>query len=105
MFAFLKRLLGLEADEQLKEVLANGAFLVDVRTPAEFAAMSIDGAVNIPLSEVSAEINQFKDKSNIVLFCRSGARANQALKILQQNGIQNVINGKTWQRVAIALKP
>ncbi|CEN47472.1 Rhodanese domain protein (fragment) [Capnocytophaga canis] len=44
-------------------------------------------------------MSKFKNKKNIVVFCRSGARSSQAKSILEQNGFQNVINGKTWQNV------
>lgn len=80
---------------------AKGTFLVDVRTPAEFAEGSAKGAVNIPLDKVEAELEQFKGKEAIVVFCRSGNRSGQAKYILEQKGIQNVINGGTWQNVAM----
>jgi len=66
------------------------AFLVDVRTPSEFAGGSAKGAVNIPLDRLSAEIAQFKGKDTIVVS-----------HILQQNGIFNVMNGGAWNYVAM----
>lgn len=80
---------------------AKGTFLVDVRTPAEFAEGSAKGAVNIPLDKVEAELEQFKGKEAIVVFCRSGNRSGQAKYVLEQKGIQNIINGGTWQNVAM----
>jgi phage shock protein E len=77
----------------------NGAFLVDVRTPEEFAAGSASGAVNIPVNEVAARIDEFKGKEAVVVFCRSGNRSAQALDILNSHGITNVTNGGTWQQV------
>lgn len=75
------------------------AFLVDVRTPAEFAEGSAKGAVNIPLQELPQRLNDLKGKEQIVVFCRSGNRSSQAEAILKQNGFTNVINGGTWQQV------
>lgn len=93
------------AEKALTEAVHQGAFLVDVRTPAEFAEGSVNGAVNIPLGTVEEELTQFKDKEKIVVFCKSGNRSSQAKAILEQNGFQNVINGGTWQDVkAIAEK-
>ncbi len=83
----------------LKEAVKNGAFLVDVRTPAEFSTGSVKGAVNIPLDKVQSQLSKFKNKKNIVVFCRSGNRSSQAKSILEQNGFQNIINGGTWQNV------
>ena len=71
---------------QLKTVLQENAFLVDVRTPQEFSSGSAKNAVNIPLSSIGNELDKFKNKQNIVVFCRSGNRSSQEKKILEQNG-------------------
>lgn len=83
----------------LKVIIEQGAFLVDVREPGEFAEGTAKGAVNIPLGSVATELTKFKGKENIVVFCRSGNRSGQAKTILEQNGFKNVINGGTWQEV------
>ena len=83
----------------LKAIIEQGAFLVDVREPGEFAGGTAKGAVNIPLGSVAVELNKFKGKENIVVFCRSGNRSGQAKTILEQNGFKNVINGGTWVEV------
>src|SRR5690554_8189019 len=64
-------------------------FLVDVRTPEEFNSGSVDGAINIPLSVLEQELSQFKNKENIIVFCRSGARSGNAQIILQQHGFRS----------------
>lgn len=96
---FFSALFGNTDNNQLTEAIKDGAYLVDVRTPSEFADGSVKGAVNIPLDKVPTELSKFKGKENIVVFCRSGNRSGQAKSILEQNGIQNVINGGTWQNV------
>ncbi len=45
----------------------------------------------------------FKNKENIIVFCRSGARSGNAQIILQQHGFENVVNGGPWQNVQQAL--
>lgn len=77
----------------IKEQVEKGAFLVDVRTPSEFASGSVKGAVNIPLDEVESRVNEFKGKPSVIVFCRSGNRSSQAKSILEANGITNVTNG------------
>lgn len=77
------------------------AYLVDVRTPGEFASGSAKGAVNIPLDRLPYELDKFKGKDPIVVFCLSGGRSSQAHAFLQQNGIFNVLNGGTWNYVAM----
>src|SRR5690606_38116588 len=96
---FFSALFGKTDNSQLTEAIKNGAFLVDVRTHAEFSAGDVTGAVNIPLDKVPSQLSKFKNKKSIVVFCRSGSRSGQAKSILEQNGFQNVINGGTWQNV------
>ena len=88
----------------LKLNIEEGAFLVDVRTPGEFAEGHVKGSVNIPLDTVQSQLAKFKNKKNIIVFCRSGARSGQAKNILQQNGFTNVINGGTWNNVSQFVK-
>ena len=99
MFGIFKSLFSDASDAQLKEAIAAGAFLVDVRTPGEFAAGSVKGAVNIPLDKIPSSLSKFKGKKNIVVFCQSGNRSGQAKHFLEQNGIQEVINGGSWREV------
>src|SRR5690554_5931510 len=103
MFGIFKNMFAPTDNSELKEAVKNGAFLVDVRTPAEFSAGSVKGAVNIPLDKVSSQLSKFKGKKNIVVSCRSGNRSGQAKSILEQKGFQNVINGGTWQNVNQAI--
>ncbi len=83
----------------LKNIIEEGAYLVDVRSPGEFAEGHVKGSVNIPLDRVTIELEKFKDKKNIIVFCRSGNRSGQAKGILEQQGITNVTNGGTWEAV------
>jgi len=83
----------------LKNIIEQGAFLVDVREPDEFAGGSAKGAVNIPLAAVPTELTRFKGKDNIIVFCRSGNRSGQAKTILEKNGFKNVVNGGTWEDI------
>lgn len=99
MFGIFKTLFSTTNDDSLKEAIHNNAFLVDVRTPAEFSAGSVQGAVNIPLNQLPAQLDKFKNKKSIIVFCRSGSRSGQAKNFLEKNGIDNVINGGTWQNV------
>lgn len=77
----------------IKEQLAKGAFLVDVRTKEEFDAGSVKGAVNIPLYDIESRLNDFKGKPYVILFCRSGHRAGIAKTMLENHGITNITNG------------
>lgn len=66
--------------------------LIDVRTPAEFEAVHIPGAYNVPLDtlkEHREEIAGHLDE-DVVLVCRSGQRATQAKDALTTAGLPNV---------------
>ena len=99
MFGILKNKIAATDNSGLKEAVKNVAFLVDVRTPAEFSEGSVKGAVNIPLDSLPNHLARFKNKNSIIVFCRSGNRSSQAKSILEQNGFQNVINGGTKEKV------
>jgi rhodanese-related sulfurtransferase len=99
----LSALFGNKDAGKLAETLKQGAYLVDVRTPGEFATGSVKGAVNIPLDTLHMQLGKLKGKQNIVVFCRSGARSSQARLILNQNGFQNVVDGGSWQDVNRAI--
>lgn len=99
MFGIFKNLFSQGDSKGLRDALQQKAFLVDVRTPEEFASGSVSGAVNIPLDRVERSLAQFKGKGTVVVFCRSGMRSAQARDILVKNGIEGVINGGGWEKV------
>lgn len=99
MFGMIKNMFASTNNDQLGQVINDGAFLVDVRTPAEFSSGHVKGSVNIPLNKLPNQITKFKGKKNIVVFCQSGGRSSQAKSFLEQNGFENVINGGTWMNV------
>lgn len=73
---------------------AGEAYWIDVRSPDEYATGHVDGAVNIPHTEIAnriAEVTEDKDK-RLYLYCRSGRRSGVATDALQQMGYGNVVN-------------
>jgi phage shock protein E len=91
MINFLKKLFGMNSNDELEKIIQEGAFLVDVREPGEVDSGGVEGSVNIPLGSVANQLDLFKDKEHIVVFCRSGLRSRQAKGILEQNGFTNVL--------------
>jgi len=92
------------SSEELTSKIKQGAMLVDVRSPGEFSSGSAKGAINIPLDTIGNSLAKFKNKSHIIVFCRSGNRSGQAKSILERNGFENVTNGGTWNQVAALIK-
>ncbi len=69
--------------------------VVDVRTPSEYMGGHVAGSINIPLNEVPARVDEFKEMGKVVLCCASGGRSGQATMFLQQYGIE-CVNGGSW---------
>lgn len=97
--SFFNSIFGTSQQTNLAEVIQAGALLVDVRSPEEFRSSPVKGAINIPLEQVQSQLQRFKGKSNIIVFCRSGNRSGIAKSILERSGITGVINGGSWQNV------
>jgi rhodanese-related sulfurtransferase len=75
-------------------VSSQGALLLDVREPVEYAAIHAPNAKLIPLGEVGLrlkEIEAYKDKP-VAVICRSGRRSAKAVAILQEAGFSQVSN-------------
>ena len=102
--SIFEKLFGSTPKVDLADIIKQGAFLVDVRSPAEFAGGNVKGSVNIPLDKVNSQLSKFKNKKTIVVFCQSGGRSGQAKTILEKNGLANVINGRTWNYVSQFVK-
>ena len=81
------------AGNTVKEQIAAGARIVDVRSPAEFKDGAYAGAINIPLSSLLARMNELEPRDKpVVLYCASGARSGQGARVLRQAGFTDVIN-------------
>ena len=102
MFEFIKNLLKREKLDY-PTLLNQGAIIIDVRTPQEFAQGHTDGSINIPLSIISNEIEKIKNYDKpIITCCRSGARSGKAAGVLKSANIE-VYNGGSWGEVQSAL--
>lgn len=79
---------------------AEQPFLLDVRTPQEFALGHIPGAVNIPVDDLRSRLGELPRDRAIAAYCQVGQRGYLATRILNQAGFQatNVSGGyKTYQ--------
>jgi len=78
---------------------SDGLFLVDVREPGEFDEWSIPTAVNIPVGELSARIDEVPDDREVVTVCASGSRSSLAAETLSRTGrrVGNLAGGmRAW---------
>lgn len=93
--------------KQAQQMNRQGALLLDVREPAEYAAIHTPNAKLLPLGEVNQrlkELDTYKDKP-IVVICRSGRRSAQAVALLQEAGftqVSNVQGGiQAWEQAGL----
>lgn len=75
---------------EARGMAAQGALLVDVREPREWAAGHVDGSVHVPLGRFEA--SYVPAGRPIVLVCRSGSRSAIAAQLLQAAGRTDVFN-------------
>jgi rhodanese-related sulfurtransferase len=84
---------------ELEEAVADGWTLIDVRTPEEFAAGTVPGAVNIPVDEMRERAEDLRGNRALV-FRRVGLRGHVAVTLLEKLGIEaaNLDGGfMTWE--------
>jgi rhodanese-related sulfurtransferase len=87
--------------EEIKEYLAKGAIVLDVRTKEEWDEGHTEGAEHIVLTVIPLEIEKIKSWGKpISAVCRSGGRSGQAAQFLANQGI-DIINGGPWGNVDV----
>lgn len=84
---------------------AQGAYLLDVREQIEWEEAHVEGAVLIPLGELSTRLDELPTDEDILIICRSGNRSAQARDLLRQAGFERVtsISGgiNTWMAAGL----
>jgi len=68
--------------------------VLDVRTPEEFAAGHLPGAINIPHTEIAARIAELDGArgGDVVVYCRTGKRSAEALGVLERSGFKRLFH-------------
>ena len=93
----------LTATEFSNKVTESGVITLDVRTPGEFMAGHIQGAINIDVegTEFETEIAKLDKTQTYAIYCKSGRRSSIAVKTMQNAGFNklfNLTNGiQDWQ--------
>lgn len=77
--------------EKVREMIFdNNNILIDVRSNNEYNIMHVLNAVNIPVSKLRICENEYRNKRAIILYCSSGIRTKEAIKILNNLGYTNL---------------
>ena len=89
-----QQILDIDYKKMSKILDMDSTVLIDVRTADEFNSFRIKNSINIDYYNTSFldSISSFKEKKNIILYCRSGRRSYYAAKLIQEKGFNNIYN-------------
>ena len=98
MFKSIKELFfGPKVD--FKELINQGAIILDVRTKGEYQGGHIKGSKNIPLQTLNMSLKKISVSKPVITCCASGMRSATAKQILNNNGFTETYNGGSWMRL------
>jgi len=87
------------ARRRIPALLQDGAQMVDVRSPAEFAGGHAPGSVNIPLPELDQRMQELDRGRWVIVCCASGTRSALARRKLRGRGFDRVLNAGSWRNL------
>ena len=93
--------------QQLKAALDEGAVVIDVREPDEYAAGHVPGATLVPLMSVPHQLESLPEGDPLYVVCAVGARSAQAAAFLSSRGVEAVnVDGGTrdWMAAGYPLE-
>ncbi len=92
---FIRKLFGLAPAPDYKQMVQNGAIVLDVRTKGEYQSGHIKGAKHIPLDALNAQMDKLKKETPVITCCASGMRSASAKAMLKAKGFE-AYNGGSW---------
>ena len=69
-----------------------GLVILDVRTVSEYESGHLDGAINIPVDELSGRLSELNQDDELLVYCRTGNRSTTAVGILRENGYDQIFH-------------
>ena len=104
MFGRIKNLFGFGPKVNYKELIKQGAVIVDVRTNPEFIQGHIKKSINIPLNNLHNELKKLDKNKVVITCCASGIRSWSAKNRLKSNGFSEIYNGGGWMNLNNKIK-
>lgn len=74
------------SSDEARALVSEGATMLDVRTPEEFAEKHVAGATNVPVDEIESRTSEIPKDKPVITYCRAGGRAHRAAVALRQAG-------------------
>ncbi|HMW39014.1 MAG: rhodanese-like domain-containing protein [Saprospiraceae bacterium] len=93
MFELIKKLFASGPKVDYRQLVSEGAQIIDVRTKMEFNGGHIKGSKNIPLQVLGQNLKSIHKDKPVIAVCASGSRSAAARSILLANGFKEVYNG------------
>lgn len=96
MWSLIKKTFTNHNQINMRELIQQGAVVLDVRTPSEYNSGHVKKSINIPLSELPTRLGELQKENPIIVCCASGIRSLKAKILLNSNGFNHVHNGCRW---------
>ena len=92
---------------EARTLIDAGAQVIDVRTPEEFDAGHLVGAVNVDVqaADFHERVQGLEKSDSYVLYCRSGSRAGAAADMMLDMGFTDVVNAGGFDTLRTAGLP
>jgi len=89
----LSKLSNCQPDDKCWQLIEQGATVIDVRSPQEFAGGHLPNAINVPLNTLATWVVSVDNSQQIfLLYCGAGIRAQKGCDILNASGLASVVN-------------
>lgn len=75
---------------EARQLVSEGAGLLDVRTKGEFDGGHLPDAQWIPVAELAGRVDEVPKDQTVIVYCRSGGRSARAAQILKSAGFEEV---------------
>jgi phage shock protein E len=96
--SFFSRLFG-SGTSLLKKAIEEGGLIIDVRLPHQYDQGKIRGSLNIPLEQILKNAGYLKRQNKPIIICGNGSESSQATHILQRQGLKEVYDAGSWERL------
>ena len=96
MIVFFKKIFSSTPAIDYKNLVNNGAQIIDVRSGGEFGGGHIKGSKNIPLGDLQNNFSKINKSKPVIVCCASGMRSASAAGVLRREGFSEVYNGGGW---------